>query len=307
LICSGSHVRAAEFGTGPWVKGYSDIFGGILPSQPGFYFRGDAYHYEGEVNATVFNGQIALGVEQDYLATLLALTYVTPWKILGGTYAVAAAPSILQMNVGVSAQLPGVTVTGPRGLRQFRVRGLTITAIDHELALGDSAFAPLILGWNAGNFHWNFSLFAMAPTGLYSRNNLANTSLNRWAIMPRVAATYFDPKTGWQATGAAVYSYNFENPATDYKTGEILNLEGSITKNWGALGVGAVAYAMIQTTPDSGPGARLGAFESEVFGAGPIITYTSGGLTLLAKWYAEFDAVNTFEGNTVDAAVSFKF
>jgi hypothetical protein len=300
-------ARAAEFGTGPWVKGYTDILGGIIPPQQGLYVRADAYHYEGDVDATIFNGRVALGVDQDYLATLLALTYVTPWKIFGGTYAVAVAPTLVQMNVGVEAQLPGVTLTGPLGLRRFRIPSLTVTAIDHELAPGDSAFAPLILGWNSGNFYWNIALFGMAPTGLYSKNNLANTSLNRWAIMPRFAATYFNPKTGWQATGSAVYSYNFENPATDYKTGEILNLEGSITKNFGALGVGAVAYAMIQTTPDSGPGARLGAFESEVYGAGPIITYTSGGLTVLAKWYAEFDAVNTFEGNTVDAAVTFKF
>ena len=40
--------------------------------------------------------------------------------------------------------------------------------------------------------------------------------------------------------GAAIYSDNFENPATDYETGEILNLEGAITKNFGPLGVGAV-------------------------------------------------------------------
>jgi hypothetical protein len=300
-------AQSAEYGTGPWAKGYTDIFGGIVPPQPGLYVRADAYHYEGEVNATVFNGRIALGVEEDYLASILALTYVTPWKILGGTYAVAVAPSLVQMNVGVSATLPGVSLTGPLGLRTFRIPSFTITAIDHELAPGDSVFAPLVLGWNAGNFHWNIALFGMAPTGLYSTNNLANTSLNRWAIMPRLAATYFNPKTGWQANGAAIYSYNFENPATDYKTGEILNLEGAITKNFGPLGVGAVAYAMIQTTPDSGPGARLGAFESEVYGAGPIVTYSMGGLTLLAKWYAEFDAVNTFEGNTVDAAVSFKF
>jgi hypothetical protein len=32
-----------------------------------------------------------------------------------------------------------------------------------------------------------------------------------------------------------------------------------------------------------------------------------GGLTLLAKWYTEFGAENTFEGNTVDAAATFKF
>ena len=295
---------AAEYGTGPWVKGYTDIFGGIVPPQQGLYVRNDAYHYEGEVNATVFNGRIALGVEQNYLADILALTYVTPWKILGGTYAVALAPSLLQMNVGVAAQLPGGTLPGPLGLR---IPTLTITAIDHELSQGDTAFAPLVLGWNAGNFHWNFALFGFAPTGEYSTRQLANTSLNHWAIMPRLAATYFNPKTGWQVNGAAIYSYNFENPATDYKTGEILNLEGAVTKNFGPLGVGAVGYAMIQTTPDSGTGARFGAFESEVYGAGPIITYSMGGLTLLAKWYAEFGAENTFEGNVVDAAATFKF
>ena len=40
---------------------------------------------------------------------------------------------------------------------------------------------------------------------------------------------------------------------------------------------------------------------------GPIVTYSMGGLTLLAKWYTEFDAENTFEGNVVDAAATFKF
>jgi hypothetical protein len=69
---------------------------------------------------------------------------------------------------------------------------------------------------------------------------------------------------------------------------------------------------MIQTTPDSGSGARLGSFESKVYGADPIVTYTLGAgtptpLTLLPEWYAEFDAENMFEGNVVDVAASFKF
>jgi hypothetical protein len=97
-----------------------------------------------------------------------------------------------------------------------------------------------MLGWNAGNFHWNVAAFGFVPTGDYDRKDLANTSLNHWAVMPRFAATYFDPKTGWQATGAAVYTWNWENSATDYETGNILNLDSAITKNFGALGVGAV-------------------------------------------------------------------
>ena len=300
-------IQAAEFGTGPWVKGYTDIFGGVIPSVPGFYFRTDAYHYEGDVNRTIFDGFAQIGIEQDYTATIAALTYVTPWKILGGTYAVAVVPSVVAMDIDVGIGIP--QFTGPLGLRTFGP--FNFRTGDTNLALGDTAFAPLVLGWNAGNFHWNVGVFGFAPTGDYSKRQLANTSLNHWAVMSRLAATYFDPKTGWQVNGAAVYSVNFENPTTNYETGDILNLEGAVVKNFGRWGVGATGYAMIQTTGDSGAGARLGSFESRVYGAGPILTYTMGDprnpLTFIAKYYDEFDAKNTFEGHVFDVAFTAKF
>jgi hypothetical protein len=299
-------ARAAELGTGPWVKGYSDIFAGMLPPVPGVYFRTDAYHYEAAVERTILNGFVQLGVEQEYTATIASITYVTPLKFLGGTYAVAVAPSMVAMNVDVGIGLG--QITGPLG-RTFGPFNFEIG--DTNLTPGDTAFAPLILGWDAGNFHWNFALFGFAPTGDYDRRQLANTSLNHWALMPRLAATYFDPKTGWQVNGAAIYSINWENPATDYESGDILNLEGVIAKNFGRLGVGVSGYAMIQTTGDSGAGARLGSFESRVFGAGPILTYSFGNLqnplTFIAKYYKEFDAENTFEGEAFDIAVTAKF
>ena len=74
-------ARAAEFGAEPRIKGFTDIYAGILPSEPGFYFRTDAYHYEASVERTVFNGFVQVAVEQDLTATIATLTYVTPWKI----------------------------------------------------------------------------------------------------------------------------------------------------------------------------------------------------------------------------------
>ena len=116
---------------------------------------------------------------------------------------------------------------------------------------------------------------------------------------------------GRQLNGSAIYVFNFENKATDYESGEILNLEGNITKNLGRWGVGVTAHAMIQTTPDTGAGARLGAFESRVNGIGPLVTNTLGDpkdpLTFIAKYYKEFDAENTFEGESFDIAVTAKF
>ena len=300
-------IHAAEFGTGPCVKGYSDIFAGIVPSQPGLYVRNDAYHYEGDAGTTIFDGRVQLGVEQKYMADLLALSYVAPVKLLGATVAFAVVPSFLSMEVDVNVGIkPFALPSGPTVGPFFFQLG------DSELAQGDTAFAPLILAWDRGNFHWNLGAFGLAPTGEYNPRHLANTSLNHWAAMPRLAGTYFDPKTSWQASGAVIYSVNWENPTTDYETGDIVNLEGTITKNFGALGVGVASYAMIQVTGDSGSGARLGAFESQVYGVGPIASYTLGAgtetpLMLIAKWYHEFDAENTFEGDVVDVAASFKF
>jgi hypothetical protein len=117
--------------------------------------------------------------------------------------------------------------------------------------------------------------------------------------MPRLAATYFNPKTGWQLNGSAIYVFNFENEATDYLSGEILNLEGNITKNFGRWSVGVTGYAMTQTTGDNGAGARLGSFESSVNGIGPLVTYTLGRSpkpahihwTLLYEWRQTCDPV----------------
>ena len=266
----------------------------------------DVYHYDGDVSATVFDGFVQVGVEQKFTATLPALTYVTPWKILGGTYAVAVIPSVTAVDVNVGIGLP--QITGPLGNTSGP---FNFETGDTNLALGDTAFIPIMLGWNAGNFHWNVSVFGFAPTGDYSTRQLANASLNRWAVMPRFAATFFDPKSGWQMNGVAVYTINFENSDTNYNSGDILNLEGSILKNFGPLGVGAVGYAMIQTTADSGEGARLGANEARVYGVGPILTCAFGNprdpLTFIVKGFHEFGAERTFEGDIVDVAFSFKF
>lgn len=307
-------TEAAEYGTGPWVKGYSDIFAGVLPSVPGIYVRNDTYHYEGDAQRLIFDGLIQAGVEERYTADILAISVVTPIKILGGTYAFALVPSLINMNVDVGVGIDPFRLrrnVGPFGPGDL-VGPFDFNFSDSKTSQGDSVIAPIILGWDSGNWHTNLAGFVFAPTGEYNRRNLANTSLNHWAVMPRFAATYFDPKTGWQASGAVIYTHNWENTATDYETGDLVNVEGTITKNFGALGVGVASYGMIQVTGDSGRGARLGSFESQVYGVGPIVSYTLGAgtptpLTLLAKWYTEFDAKNTFEGNAFDVAASFKF
>ncbi len=119
-------AHAAELGTGPWVKGYTDIFGG-LPAQPGLYIRDDLYRYQGNADKTVLDGLVELDVQETYTADIAALSVVTPLKILGGTYAVAVAPSVVAMIAGrISTEAQGTPQAKLRALASQDFRPLEI-------------------------------------------------------------------------------------------------------------------------------------------------------------------------------------
>jgi len=138
-------ASAAEFGSSPYPKGFSDIFSGIVPTEPGLYALNDLYHYDGNVGATVFNGAVQLGVEAKFTADFLTLTYVTKWKVLGGTYAFGVAPSVMSMDTNVGLSLP--SFTGRRG-RTFGP--FTFNFGDTDTAVGDTGFTPAVIGWHSG-------------------------------------------------------------------------------------------------------------------------------------------------------------
>ena len=66
-------------------------------------------------------------------ATLPAVTYVTPWRPFGGTYAVGIVPSIMVADVDVGIGLP--PITGPLG-NSFGP--IPLERKDTNLALGDT-------------------------------------------------------------------------------------------------------------------------------------------------------------------------
>jgi hypothetical protein len=288
-------AEAAEGGQSPYLKGYRDGLTGLVPPQPGLYLRNDLVYYGGDMGGTVLNGRVEANLDVKSLADVISPTYVTSAKILGGTYAVNLAVALVYADVTARAS------AGPFSTERS----------DSEFNLGDTIFTPAILGWHDGNFHWNLTLSVYAPTGKYDTDDLANVGKNYWSLMPQIGATYFDPATGWDISGALIYVSNFENSDTDYDTGDLLHLDMSVSKHFGAFSVGAVGYAMRQITDDSGSGAVLGGFRSHVYGLGPSFGYTfevdKKPIMLLAKWYHEFDAENTTEGDTVTFAVTVPF
>ena len=295
LIAVGASAIAMEGIQSPYLKGYRDFMTGVLP-EPGVQVRHDLYMYNGTERSTIPQGQLRVGFKA--VSNILGATVVTPYGILGGNYAFAVRGAYSDVKADQTLVQPS-----PRP---------TIVRSGSLDAFNDVVITPLIVGWHAGNWHWNVSTSVWLPVGSYDKNRLANTGRNVWAWSPQVGVTYFDPKSGWEVSGAAILVTSYNNPATNYLSGNIVHVDlaaGKMLTPQFRLGV--VGYWVQQLNGDSGTGAIFGNRKVRVAGVGPGATFTlavnSVPVTLVAKYYREFDAQNTTQGDAGTLSVRVKF
>jgi hypothetical protein len=292
-LVSAHPAQAIEGGQSYYLKGYRDFMAGALPG-PGVQVRSDTVTYSGSERSITRAGR--LGVEQRFSAEVIGATVVTPYQILGGYYAFAA-------RVAGSKVDAERTLTTPLG-SNFREGSFS--------GFNDPIISPLIVGWHAGNLHWNFATAVWVPVGSYTTTRLVNTGKNYWAWSPQLAATYFDPTTGFDISAAAIYVFNYENPETRYKSGDVFHLDFAVGRYiLPNVTVGAVGYMMQQMSSDAGAGNLLGERRAHVFGLGPGLKFvTQVGETpvsLVGKYYREFSAENTTQGNSASLSLRVNF
>lgn len=281
---------------GPYLKGYRDFMTGVLGS-PGVHLRHDLYMYHGSEQSTVPQGQLRVGYQSTI--NILGATVVTPFRLFDADYG-------FSVRSAYSFNHADQSVTPPRPALPTTVRSGDLAA------LHDVVVSPLLLGWHSGNWHWNFATSVWLPVGNYERGRLINTGRNTWAWAPQLGVTYFDPKTGWEVSGAASYVVSEVNPATNYRSGQIFHFDYAagkmLTQNFK---LGIVGYYMQQTTADSGSGATAGERMVRVVGLGPGATFTvkinERPIVLVAKYYREFDAQNTTQGDAGFLSVRFSY
>jgi len=297
---------ADEGGVSFWVPGF---FGSLAaaPQKPGWSLSTIYYHTSVNAGADVafarqvsrgqlttnFSGNLSANLKADADLGLVIPQYVFATPFLGGQAAVALLASYGRNRVTADATLNASL--GPLGFTVDRSRTDTVSGFGDLLPM-------FSLRWNQGVHNWMTYITGDIPVGAYDPNRLANIGIGHGAIDGGGGYTYFDPKTGKEFSAVAGFTYNFENPDTNYKNGVDFHLD------WGAsqfltkeLMVGLVGYAYQQLSCDSGSGDRLGCFESRVFGIGPQIGYIfpidqqhQGYLNL--KGYKEFAAEHRPEG-----------
>lgn len=292
-------ARAAENGVGFYLLGSRGPAAAIMPPS-GIYFQKPFYFYSGDLGggkSLPTGGKLAVDVRGDAFFTAPTVLWVPPEEILGGKLGLSVSAPFGWMKSSA-----GVTFDGPLlGHREASVS-------DQVFTYGDPIVGGM-LGWETGNFHYQLGTSVNVPIGDYQKGEIANLAFHRWGMDVYGAATYFDPATGWDFSTAMGFTFNGENPATDYRTGTEFHLEGAITKYFSPqFSAGILGYYYHQVTGDSGDGATLGDFKGQVAALGASVGYTFVvGQTPVAtqlRVFHEFAAENRAEGNAILATIT---
>jgi hypothetical protein len=315
ILAAGGSTEAAEQAKSVYLLGATASMAGFAPP-PGLYASSLYYFYTGDAtgaaaisrslpltgrtlpSAPVLQLNAKIGVDANVALNVLSMLWVAPEPVLGGRLGIGGLLPVgyQEVDVDINAR---ATLTFPHG---------TVLRRGGSFGLGDSTFAvgdPLataFLGWDEGNWHWKVTGLLNIPIGSYDKHNLVNMGFNRWAADLTGAVTWLDPKVGLEVSLATGFTFNGENPATDYRTGTELHVEGAVMQHVSKdFAIGAAGYYYRQVTGDSGPGAVLGPFKGEVAAIGPNLTYNFqlGTVPVFTsvRWLHEFDAKNRLEGD----------
>jgi hypothetical protein len=294
---------AAEGGAGFYLLGSKTELAGIAPP-PGRYAQLDLYSYSGSANADrsiPIGGRVSLGLDADVVLGLATgIWSFDKGPILGGQpFAAFTVP------FGYKSISSDVTLATSGGAVISR------NAEEDDFTVGDPV-AAFGLGWGSGPWFGSTTVSVNIPVGDYDADRTTNISFNRWALDITSGLTWLDMKSGWQSSLAMGLTFNGENDETDYTTGTEFHLEGSVTRTFSnGWTVGVHGYHYNQITGDSGPGAVLGDFEGRVSALGLGVSYqpkiNNTPVTLKARWFKEFDAINRVEGDALYLSASFPF
>jgi hypothetical protein len=295
-------AHADEGGVSFWVPG---LFGSLaaVPQAPGWSVTSICWHDSVSAGGDVARareieiGRIPANLTANLSANLnsnldlgfLIGTYTFATPVLGGQAAAGLMGVFGSNSTSLAGTLAG-TLTTPGGAIPFS----RFDSIDSSITAFGDLYPQFSLKWNAGVNNFMTYVTADLPVGAYESTRLANIGIGHWAVDAGGGYTYFDPKTGHEASAVLGFTYNFINPSTQYQNGVDMHLDWGVsqflTKQ---VQVGLVGYLYQEIGCDSGSGDRVGCFQSRVVGVGPQFGYLfpvgdmQGYLNL--KAYGEFD------------------
>ena len=143
----------------------------------------------------------------------------------------------------------------------------------------------------------------LIPAGQFSAVDLANPTVNYYALQHEFAFTYFPIKT-LEISSWAVININAKNPKTDYHSGDLFSIDWGI--NWAPitsipnLFFGVQGNYFNQFTDDEINGVKVGpdGFRLSRLALGPqVVYYVTPKAGIVAKYQREFETENGPQGD----------
>ncbi len=286
-----------EGGVPFWTSGqYASV--AAVPQAPGWYLPTMFYYYSGSAGRTKsFPRGVTLstGLRSRSPTLFLTPTFVPDVKLLDGRPAVS-----LTAGAGYDDTAADLAVSAS-GTRTFNRTDTLWGATD--------LYPAVSLAWTHAVHNWMVYGTGDIPVGSYDSARLANLGIGHGAVDGGGGYTYLNTKTGTEASAVVGFTYNLENPSTQYKNGVDFHLDYAISQFLSEhFHVGVVGYLYNQLSPDSGSGAKLGPFESKVAAVGGELGYFFQ--VFGQQWYAnvrgyyEFWAENRLQGFSVFATIN---
>jgi hypothetical protein len=298
-IVTGETAKATERGLSEYIFGLTLPMTGYTPP-PGVYFWDTFALYQADGNLLPASGsRSSTRVTQDIVADLAIVGWFPDVKLFGGDPGFAVT-----VPFGSVRTTADFTVAAPIG------PATRISLADQVYSIADTEFSA-ILGWHAGEHHWNVVLTGFTPTGNFEPNRLSLTGLNHPALDLKGAYTYLGLQTGLELTGALGLTLNAPNTATNYQSGAELHFEWALNQHFPfGLAAGVGGYFYQQVTDDHGSGDQLGAFRGRVAAVGPLLGYAlkagAQEVDFSARWFHEFAVQNRVPGDLIYAGFSFR-
>jgi hypothetical protein len=296
LLGSTGDGKAAEYGFSTYGLGGSAFGAGVTPPA-GTYVTNVYAYYQGDIGSTISFGGVTVnaGAEVNGFTTGLNILYVPERKVFGG-------------NLGLSVTVPVGHVSVDANVT---IGNLTVRESIEGWGFGD-VVPRAQLGWQSGDFAHTVYFRVVAPTGFWERGFEPIIGFHRPGIDTGWAFTWEHKPSKLQFNGTAGLTFNFENTATDYQSGNEFHWEWAIGREvTTGLVLGIAGYDYRQIEHDSGPTAFSRTIKGRVDAIGAGLSYT----TIIDKTpfvfnfrhYVEFNAEDRWEGNATIASGTIRF
>jgi len=270
------------------VLGAEGLYAGALPP-PGFHFVNYTYYYAADALKGRHGGDVSAPPFTDFKARVLADVfrpiYVSKLRLFGA-------------NVAWHACIPVTRATQKSDFFE-----------DTKSGLGDIYVSPLILGWHSPPWHWVAALDVICPTGEYYSGDVTTIGHNHWTFEPAFAVSYLG-QSGLEASAKFMYDFHTEDPRLDYKEGQQLHIDWSVSQALGQARqwrVGLSGYMLRSLQDDKVNGSRISGSKEQVFAVGPSVAYRQGSLNVELKVMNEFAAKNRPEGTAAWLKLTYSF